>query len=355
MKQCPIIQDLLPLYVDEALSPESRALVEEHLSTCDACRRTLADLRTGAPTLPAMGAEGAAPSEDARFLHRLKRQAGTVIGLGLLLLVLTAFGANQYGHWRADKEYGQKMQAQMQEEQAAIEAIRQASPDPMARLKERGVDITHTVSQQGRTLRVNYLVHTPPDQQANPLHSMVDPRPRLYDPATGKGLGNYTGGSHSMQLGHPTEGRLEFVETPTGPIQAEAQLPYLLLYQKPDQELRWDVTRPGERGDVRIGQRFTTAGAEFEVERIRFDGSRVQIDYRQLTDPTKVGLHFLTFRLSDRMGSNWGADYNLDRLPDPLRPSHVFEPVASLSKNWSVQVEHVVLALPGPSIPIQTK
>lgn len=36
---CNIVQDLLPLYVDEALSEDSRMLVEEHLEGCGTCRK----------------------------------------------------------------------------------------------------------------------------------------------------------------------------------------------------------------------------------------------------------------------------------------------------------------------------
>ncbi len=34
---CEVIRDLLPLYVDDVLSSDSRALVEEHLKTCEDC------------------------------------------------------------------------------------------------------------------------------------------------------------------------------------------------------------------------------------------------------------------------------------------------------------------------------
>ena len=34
---CEVIRDLLPLYVDDVLSPDSRAVVEEHLGNCVGC------------------------------------------------------------------------------------------------------------------------------------------------------------------------------------------------------------------------------------------------------------------------------------------------------------------------------
>lgn len=38
---CGIIDDLLPLYVDGACSTESKAAIEAHLTSCEACRRKL--------------------------------------------------------------------------------------------------------------------------------------------------------------------------------------------------------------------------------------------------------------------------------------------------------------------------
>lgn len=34
---CEVVKDILPLYVDDVLSSDSRALVEEHLKACDEC------------------------------------------------------------------------------------------------------------------------------------------------------------------------------------------------------------------------------------------------------------------------------------------------------------------------------
>ena len=36
--KCEVIRDLLPLYVDGVASEESRALIEEHLNTCEGSR-----------------------------------------------------------------------------------------------------------------------------------------------------------------------------------------------------------------------------------------------------------------------------------------------------------------------------
>lgn len=43
--KCEVVKDLLPLYVDNVLSDESRILVEEHLDTCSECRGYYEKLR----------------------------------------------------------------------------------------------------------------------------------------------------------------------------------------------------------------------------------------------------------------------------------------------------------------------
>ena len=36
--QCGVVEDLLPLYIDECCSEESRAIVESHIKECEACK-----------------------------------------------------------------------------------------------------------------------------------------------------------------------------------------------------------------------------------------------------------------------------------------------------------------------------
>lgn len=35
--KCPVVDDLLPLYIDGACSEESKKIVEEHLNECRSC------------------------------------------------------------------------------------------------------------------------------------------------------------------------------------------------------------------------------------------------------------------------------------------------------------------------------
>ena len=45
-----IVMDLLPLYHDGVCSAASRGAVEEHLKTCETCRKTLAEMDAPLPT-----------------------------------------------------------------------------------------------------------------------------------------------------------------------------------------------------------------------------------------------------------------------------------------------------------------
>ena len=45
-KQCEIVQDLLPLYVDGACSEASAEMIKEHLETCADCRAIYEQMRS---------------------------------------------------------------------------------------------------------------------------------------------------------------------------------------------------------------------------------------------------------------------------------------------------------------------
>jgi len=46
---CKIIKDLLPLYFDDVCSDDSKAMIEEHLATCDSCESELQVMKESLP------------------------------------------------------------------------------------------------------------------------------------------------------------------------------------------------------------------------------------------------------------------------------------------------------------------
>lgn len=87
---CSVIADLLPLYAENLAGAESRALVEEHLKTCSACRKRLEELKTPA----AVPASAPAPLKQVRRAVRRKRHIAVLLAVLLsLAAAVGVFGA----------------------------------------------------------------------------------------------------------------------------------------------------------------------------------------------------------------------------------------------------------------------
>lgn len=64
---CSIADDLLPLYVEDACSQDSRAALEAHLAQCAACREKLSRMRSEAVLGPSSPDTAFTPGADAPF------------------------------------------------------------------------------------------------------------------------------------------------------------------------------------------------------------------------------------------------------------------------------------------------
>ena len=115
---CDVIQDLMPSYIDGILSEDSRALVEEHMGTCQECRKMLeimkeeqgkeqAQIRPSA----ASGAQRRAGETEnigsAAALKKIRkkliiRRVLTAAVAVILTLIAAAAG---YNHWYFDEKY----------------------------------------------------------------------------------------------------------------------------------------------------------------------------------------------------------------------------------------------------------
>jgi hypothetical protein len=102
---CALIQDLLPLYMDDEVSPGSRELIAEHLARCERCAGFLAGARSMHSQLRregALRASLAAQDQATRQAVELGRRRlrwlvvggiGTLFGVGLfVIVVLMLFG-----------------------------------------------------------------------------------------------------------------------------------------------------------------------------------------------------------------------------------------------------------------------
>jgi len=92
---CNIISDLLPLYVDGVCSRQSAALVEEHIETCEKCKKLYDEMNTAIP------ARLRPPAFESRklFQNACKRLLGIVIAAAAMIscIVINVGGAWEGG------------------------------------------------------------------------------------------------------------------------------------------------------------------------------------------------------------------------------------------------------------------
>jgi len=71
--ECNVVRDLMPLVLDRVASDESRALVEEHMGSCEECRKQYEEMKADMPA--ETRAEYEAEQRDiVRTLKQMKRQ-----------------------------------------------------------------------------------------------------------------------------------------------------------------------------------------------------------------------------------------------------------------------------------------
>ena len=86
-RDCDLVQDLLPLYLDDACSASSKKVVEEHLAECAACREVVQKLKDHTVE------DVIAAESESVLAHHAKRErtaafkAGVIIA-GLLIVYI---------------------------------------------------------------------------------------------------------------------------------------------------------------------------------------------------------------------------------------------------------------------------
>ena len=102
MTDCTIIHDLLPLYHDNACSPASRALIEDHVAACGACRAMLDELE--APLPPPVNSFLPPASRLKQAKNRLVRKTAlAVTAVFCAMGIFAAGGAALYGEFEKER------------------------------------------------------------------------------------------------------------------------------------------------------------------------------------------------------------------------------------------------------------
>lgn len=76
---CNIANDLIPLYIDDVLSKDSKEILEEHMETCTECKNVMENMKSNLPV---------AEDKDIKPFKKLRKK----ILVRTLLIVLVMFG-----------------------------------------------------------------------------------------------------------------------------------------------------------------------------------------------------------------------------------------------------------------------
>ena len=93
--ECNVVRDLLPLYVEDMVSPETAQFVSDHLKECSECRSELESLKEGEPlstveNRPAADIGNAKPFK--KMMKRMNRQFYSIAYAALIFLIFLGFG-----------------------------------------------------------------------------------------------------------------------------------------------------------------------------------------------------------------------------------------------------------------------
>ncbi len=84
MTPCEITQDLLPLYIDNSCTEDSRAFVEEHLASCESCRTLYETMNKSVQIITT---RQNAKKSYASFQKRIRTQRILIIALVALIVI----------------------------------------------------------------------------------------------------------------------------------------------------------------------------------------------------------------------------------------------------------------------------
>lgn len=119
-KQCEIIQDLLPLYVDDACSQSSTEMIKEHLKTCQPCSEIYQQMNSHTNEIILKKEKDGV---IARHSRKIKNKRALAIVFSVIsTLVITFICINM---WPASVYYGTSEMYSQQDMEDAIYIIKQ--------------------------------------------------------------------------------------------------------------------------------------------------------------------------------------------------------------------------------------
>lgn len=93
-KECEIVRDILPLYVDSVCSASSREIIDEHLKTCSDCAAYLEDIRASEAESALKNEKSLVIRDQARRFKRRSAATGSMISALFMIPILICLIVN---------------------------------------------------------------------------------------------------------------------------------------------------------------------------------------------------------------------------------------------------------------------
>lgn len=104
---CNVIEDLLPLYVDDVASEDSRTLIDEHLKECEKCKRALNHMKENDSL--SIEDERISEKDDKTIILHLKKKIlkriGWIAAVSSLIIILVCAGNYFYYNYTVYVDY----------------------------------------------------------------------------------------------------------------------------------------------------------------------------------------------------------------------------------------------------------
>lgn len=348
MRECKLVADLWPLYLDGELSEESKEFVEEHLKKCEDCQKLS---KTNHEVEISQLLQPVEPSINSpeKFLLKLKSRVQTVIAGVLVGILIISGGTWYYGKWSTQQAIQRQYQEEYENYQESLLALDQISPSSDQLLEKLGVSFYLKEAQQSDDrLNIEYELTWRRDSPVEWIMEDRNMRNHLFqgklliDEKTGKPLQLRSGSGGSDRSGFTRR-----IEADAGNKEIEkAKLktkPLFAFMEAPDFTFKYNYE--GGEQSIDVNKSFVFQDVEFVIDSLELSDEEFKVNYRQLTPATEVGVYQLQFAFDDRLGNEWSSDGVELNVQNPKEST--MRAINSPSKNWELKLRQVVLVIPG--------
>lgn len=345
MNECKLVQDLLPLYLDNELSEESAHFVLEHMQMCPSCH----ELLDKSPSITVNWEPVETPVNSVEiFMQRWRRRRERIVSLGVVIVLLIAGGAWFYGQWSTQLKYQKQTLEQKDLFNKQLAALQSVSP-PAQELLDRweiSFSLDHA-SQKNGLISLNYSMHWNNDSPVKRIEAennqyrfdqdlLVNAESGAELPISSNGWGSSPDGLTGQLVTQP-------LTQPVSKLIFKTHTLYAFL-KGPETGFYFDYS--GGQKTITLNQPFSYQGIDFMIESLQLNDKTFNVRYRQLTPATQVGVFQLDFTFDDRLGNLWNGTPEL-AVSDPKEFS--IPAPHSPAKHWSLKVNHIIQIIPGIS------